>query len=235
VHRELRALIPGQRPPQRLWDTLQRARDRVTDTFGGRDPVWERQQDQEPRSALYERSDPRPVSRAHDQIPLPMTRLHTVLDLSRSLVDHPHRSQPPTALQAEQTPTAALTACWPCDRDRSVIDRLVNRLLAQPPPRLAGEQHAQLVRDLLRAPTLAQQPLDRLCQHAIGGNPPLPWLASPQPGDVLGMMRAVTPVGVAIAADLATDRRRSASQISSDPADCHPRCEQVGDPDPFQL
>ncbi|HEX5193702.1 MAG TPA: hypothetical protein VFW09_12940 [Solirubrobacteraceae bacterium] len=39
-----------------------------------------------------------------------MTRLRTVLDLSRALVNHPHRGQSSATLQAEQSSTTSTTS-----------------------------------------------------------------------------------------------------------------------------
>ena len=87
-----------------------------------------------------------------------------------------------------------------------VVDRLVDRLLAQPAQRLASEQHPQFVRDLLRAPTFRQQQLDGLGQHRVDGDPPLTRLARPAPGGVLGVVWSVAAVRIAVATDLAADR-----------------------------
>jgi hypothetical protein len=132
---------------------------------------------------------------SHDQITLPVTGLHAVLDLDWPLVDHSHRSQPSAPSQPRQTPPAATTPRGPRQLDRWVVDRFADRLLAQPAQRLIDKQLVQFVRDLLRAPALRQQPADGLGQHAIDGNAPLAGPARPELGGVLCMVRANRPSG----------------------------------------
>ena len=235
VHRELLALIPGQRAPQRLRQASQHARDRAADAVGRRDAVGEREQDQEPRRALHERSDRRPVPGAHDQIALPVTGLQTIRNLSGALIDHPHRGQPSAPLQATQPPAPAPATHRSGDLDCRIVDRLIDRFLAEPPRRLPDEHLPELVRDLLRAPPLTQQLPDRFGQHRVEGDPPRPRSARPEPGGALGLVRAIPAVGFAVSADLAADRRRCAAELQRDPADRHPGGTQVGDPDPLLL
>jgi hypothetical protein len=103
---------------------------------------------------------------SHDQIALPVPGLHSVFDRCGTLVNHRHGGQPSPPLNAEQAPSATTPADGTREADRRVIDRLIDRLGAQPPRRLSGEEDPELVRDLLRAPALAQQPGDELTQHA---------------------------------------------------------------------
>jgi len=164
-----------------------------------------------------------------------VTGLSAVLDLAWPLVDHPHRRQPPAALHALQAPATTPSTRRARQGDCRVIDRLVDRLLAQPATWLVGEQHTELVRDLLRAPAPCQQPLDDLGQHLIAGDPPRARLARPAPGGVFGVMRPVAAVWVAVAPDLATDRRRRTAKLLGDPTHRRLRRQQVRDPDPFLL
>jgi hypothetical protein len=233
VHRKLLALIPGQRPPQRLRQPLQRACDRLTGPVGGREAVPEREQDHEPCGALHQRSDRRPVARAHDQVAFPVTGLDTILDLVGTLFDHPHRREPPAALQPKQTSPATPPTRGPGQLDRRVVNRLVDRLLAQPSQRLTGEQLAQLMRDLLRAPAFGQQTRDLFGQHRIDGDPSLARLAGAKPGGLLGAVRVIPAVRVAVAPNLAADRRRRPHQLQRDPANRHLRSQQIGDLDPL--
>ena len=69
--------------------------------------LGEPDQDHVAGAALDERSDRRAVPGSHDQITFPETGLGAVFDLGRPLVDHPHRGQPPAALQPAQTPAAS--------------------------------------------------------------------------------------------------------------------------------
>jgi hypothetical protein len=200
------ALIPGQRSPQPDRNPLERVDDRLTDPVGAGHAIRERQEDQVSGRTLDEGADRRPVPGTHDQIPLPVTGLNSVLDLGRPLVDHPHRCQPPSTLQALQTAPTAPTPRRARQRDRRVVDRLVDRLLAQPARRLIGEQHSEFVCDLLRAPAFRQQPLDGISQHSVDSDPPLARLACALPGRVLGVMWPVAAVRVAVATDLAADR-----------------------------
>jgi hypothetical protein len=48
-------------------------------------------------------------------------------------------------------------------------------------------------------------------------------------------MRSIPAILVAVAADLAADRRGNATEVRSDPADGCARREQVHDPDPLVL
>lgn len=107
--------------------------------------------------------------------------------------------------------------------------------MAQPALIPAGEQHAQLVSDLRRAPALRHQPVNGLGQHPIERDPPLAGLVRPEPRGMLGMVRAIAPVRVAVAADLTADSRWGASQLPGDTADGHVLGEQVGDLSPFLL
>ena len=150
-------------------------------------------------------------------------------------MDHPHRGQPPTALQAKQPPPAAPPPRRPGHRHRRVIDRLADRFLAQPAPRLIDEHLPQLVRDLLRAPAPGEQARDGPGQHGVAGDPPPARLARPRASDVLGVVGAIPAAMVAVAADLAADRRRRPSELARDPTHAHARRAQVSDPDPLGL
>jgi hypothetical protein len=160
-----------------------------------------------------------------------VTGLQPIFGFPGTLADHSHRGQPPASLQPEQTSTAATTACRASERDRGVIDRLIDRLGTQPTLALADEQIAQLVSDLLWAPPLGQQPRDHVGQHRIDSDPSLARLASTGSGGLLCVVGAIPPVRIAVAADLATNRRRGSSQLRSDPANRHLRGEQVSDHD----
>jgi len=81
-----------------------------------------------------------------------MTALHTVFDRGGPLSDHSHRRQTTATLVSQDTPAAPATATWTRHVNGRVIDRLIDRLCAETPPTLAGEPHAQFVRDLLGAP-----------------------------------------------------------------------------------
>jgi len=52
---------------------------------------------------------------------------------------------------------------------------------------------------------------------------------------VLGVMRAIHAIRVAVATELAADRRGCAPQFRGDPANRRLRRKQIGDPDSFLL
>jgi hypothetical protein len=71
------------------------------------------------------------------------------------------------ALQPEQPAASTPTTSRARQQRLRVIDRLIDRLGAQPPSPLADEPLTQLVRDLLRTSALGQQPRDRLAEHRV--------------------------------------------------------------------
>jgi hypothetical protein len=121
-----------------------------------------------------------------------MPGLHPVFDRCGTLVDHPHCGQPSTPLNAEKTPSTTTTPDGTRQANRRVIDRLIDRLGAQPPRRLAGEEDPELVRDLLRTPALVQELRDEITQHAVPDDPPPAGFLSAEPGSVLGVMGAIS-------------------------------------------
>jgi hypothetical protein len=58
--------------------------------------------------------------------------LDPVFDLWGALVDHRHCGQPSTPLDAEKAPSTTTPASWTRQANRRVIDRLIDRLGAQP-------------------------------------------------------------------------------------------------------
>jgi hypothetical protein len=159
------------------------------------------------RVALDQRADRRSVVRSHDQVAFPVPELDAVFDLVRALMHHRHRRQAPAPLQAGQPPSATTATRGTGELDGRVIDRLIDRFHAQAPAPLTGGQRPQLMRDLLRAPALSQQPRDGPGQHGIGRQPPQSRPPHPGAGGVLGSMRSVAPVRVAVAADFTADGR----------------------------
>jgi hypothetical protein len=91
------------------------------------------------------------------------------------------------------------------------------------------------VRDLLRAPALAQQLADRVGQNSVASDPSLPRLARTGAGGLLGMVRAIPPVLVTVATDLATDRRCCPTQLAPDRTGTITGREQISDHDPLVL
>jgi hypothetical protein len=91
------------------------------------------------------------------------------------------------------------------------------------------------IRTTLRAPALRQQPLDDLGQHRIPSEPARARLARPPQSGLLGVMGTVVAVRVAVAPDLAADRRRRTPQLLRDSPHTHPRRQQIRDLDPLLL
>jgi hypothetical protein len=91
-------------------------------------------------------------------------------------------------------------------------DGLIDRLVHQVPPGIAGELGAQRPADLLRAPAFLQPARHELAQHRIADE-----LAAARPGppfrsQPLRCERPVLPAGLrAVAAQLPADRRRAAA------------------------
>jgi hypothetical protein len=164
-----------------------------------------------------------------------MPGLYTVFDRCGTLVDHRHCGQPSTPLNTEKAPSTTTPPDRARQANRRVIDRLIDRLGAQPPRRLPGEEDPELVRDLLGTPALVQQPRDEITQHAVPSNPPLTGFLSAEPGSVLCVMRAISAVSVAVALDLPADRRWRPAQLPSDPTSAPTGSEQISDHDPLLL
>src|SRR5712692_3026569 len=171
----LLASIPGQGTPELLRQRRDRRGDGVSDSLGavagqGRPVLDPRlgavairsgkvQQHREPRGALDQRADRRPVE-PDDQIPFPVSRDSTILDLSGAGADHDLRGdEAGTALPGPSTRhTQGSTS--PQARDEFSlqrapaldVERLVDRLMGDPHGLIMWEVDAQSIRDLLGTP-----------------------------------------------------------------------------------
>src|SRR5207248_154370 len=167
-------------------------------------------EEQVPGAPLDEGADRGAVPGAHDAVTLPVPDLDAISYLRGPVGDHGHRGQPTPPLQALDPAPAPSTAPFrrSDDRDIRVVDRLVDRLRAQPPPRLIREALAQLVGNLLRTPPLAQQLRHLGAKVGIGNQPPRARPREPFNRNPLRSMRKISAGLISVATQLPTDRRR---------------------------
>ena len=226
VQRQLLALVPGQRTAQRRRQRRHGLHQRVSDRFGGMQPAGQVQQDGEPARPFDQRADRRAVGRASDQVAFPVPGHVTVVGLGRPLIDHRHAGQRPGPPRVRAAVWLAAAPAGPQHPGQvaaqpaqlRAVDRLVDRLVHDVPPGIAGELAAQRVADLLRAPPRLQPVCHELAQHRIAQQ-----LAAAGPGPAAGSQplrgeRPVLPaIRVPVAAQLPADRRRAPAQPGRDP------------------
>src|SRR4051812_22320951 len=188
VLRHLRPLVPGQRatePPRQGGDRAgERIAHRRGTVPGQRWPIfltrrhpmalhrWQVQQHREPRRPLDEGADRRAME-AEDQISLPVPWHRPVPCLGRTLADEDlgrdeRLASPTRARSRDAQRPAGPQALRQLALQRTAalhVERLVDRLLADPHPRIIRVVEPQPLGDLLRAP----------------GHTPAPVLAPPVP------------------------------------------------------
>jgi hypothetical protein len=177
-------------------------------------------QDGEPAGPADQSTDRRPVAGAGDQVTLPVPGLAAVGGCGGPLADHRHPGQRPSPAGVRAAARLAVPPPSPQHYGQAAaqpaqlrpVNGLIDRLVHQLPPPIAGELGAQRPADLLRAPPLLQPARHELAQHRISVQ-----LAATRPGTAPGSQplrggRAVLPAGIlAVAAQLPADRRRAAS------------------------
>ena len=201
--RQLRALIPRERPPKLRWQRAHCASDGIA--HGGRAVPGEGravlrvgrahahrvsrhprqvQEEREARGALDHRADGR-TAQPQNQVAFPMPRHRAVVHLRRALADHQLRCHEPLAGGPRprpghaQRPSRAQAGGELAPQCAAPLDveRLIDRLVADAHRRIVGKIKRQAPRDLLRTPRPAPAPV-----LATAVPPALPWHGRPAHG-----------------------------------------------------
>ena len=183
--RQLRALIPRERPPKLRWQRAHCASDGIA--HGGRAVPGEGravlrvgrahahrvsrhprqvQEEREARGALDHRADGR-TAQPQNQVAFPMPRHRAVVHLRRALADHQLRCHEPLAGGPRprpghaQRPSRAQAGGELAPQCAAPLDveRLIDRLVADAHRRIVGKIKRQAPRDLLRTPRPAPAPV----------------------------------------------------------------------------
>ena len=165
-------------------------------------------------------------------------------DVRRALVDHHHggdeaaeafaRSAPSLAVEPsapQQADAVAVESVWPA-RVEGPVDRLGRDAHLRP----AREQLRQHPADLLGTPALLEVTLDDRAQFGVTLELPGPW-PDPATGGAALCPKGVVRLGrgVPVAADLAADRGRGATEIRGHRADALAADQSVRDRDAISL
>ena len=218
---EFVALVPGQRANELCGQFLDALFERVCDVLCGA-LVAQPGQHHVAGLALDQGRDKRAALFADQQIAFPVARDGAVFNLRRPLRDRHHLADLSALAQARAARPAAGSLGPQIGRKLAAqlapgldIERLVDRLVADPQLRIIGIVGSQSGRYLLRRPAPQKACLDRGQQPRAARQlaAPGPPRAADRP--LLGGQRAIA-AAAAVGRKLASDRRRRTAQLPSD-------------------
>jgi hypothetical protein len=135
---------------------------------------------------------------AQDEVAFPVAAPDTVQDQSRAVVDQYGRGEEPTAALigapaplAQRPAGAQPSGQLPAQAALALVERLVNRLVADMPARPVGKRRAQVGGDLLRAPLQLQLGLHLRTQLGVFQQPRPARPARALPGTGMGQITVI--------------------------------------------
>lgn len=168
----------------------------------------------------------------------PVAEPATALDRGGTFVDQLGRRDEP---RAAAVVAAAVSSQWPSGAEfggqcpaqtalSAVVERLVDRFVADVPLRLIGVGDAQVPGDLLGAPLQLQQFFDEATELLVTADPGPAGAKCPLPCPGVGEVAVVVAVVAGgVAAQFAADRRRRSTEAAGVVADAAPGPSQRGD------